>query len=976
MLSRHHFRLRTLGQLTLASVSGEVEKVEDIRPRHLAVLAVIAYSPRAIPRDKLVEMFWGGETEDRARHSLSNSLSGLRALLGPGGVTSRHDLVGLGDDVRLEIDALQFVSACESHDDEHAASLYAGEFLSGIYVPDAEEFDRWLGRERNRFERMYLEVCERLAPKLLNSARWNEAAGLAHRWLDAAPDSAAAFVTLLRAIAGPGTPAALRSALDEFERVRDSQESRGVRPAPATTTIVAQLREQLILADRDFVEAMPLTIPTADYEVPPRRGVKTRPEKSGAIVVERFSSRPWWQLGIAAAAAALLLLTGILVVRRRPAIAMESARPVVAVTAIDDTHGDTSIAWLRAGLPRLIATNLGSSGGLEIISPSRVRDVVARLAGSSSAHLTDEQSVDVARRLGASWAVTGGLSTANGGYLLDITARSVKNPADFESFSVFASTPLELGGLAASRLETLLGVLPGADEAAGTVRFSGFETNSAEAYRHFIRGTLAMEAEQLGDAARELDAAIALDSGFADAIRSRWSVAGYLGDAGTERKLAELKKKSENRLPEFSRLNDEILNLDTLGESARADALSAVLLRRFPRDPRAHTARANLLTSHGRWADADSVLVRELALDSLAMSAGRGPCTPCEVLWRLSQVRMAEGNRAGAESAARRWVELQPDLASAWRNLSATLAAVGKPAEAVDAGFHVLALARHAPVVVDFGRTMLSARRYDIVDSLLRKWRGSRDPTLVWGERDLRTMLERERGQYSASIQSIGEMPASSGLILLRADALARLGKLSEARKIYEGSGHPPGSSRAGQFTPPEARAFAWAHALEADALIRAGDTVAARSLLDSIQRAGLQSYYDRDKRLHHHVRGMLSFTEGKFSEAERELRAAEWGANGWTRTNIELARAQLAQRHSAAAIETLRDAYMAPLDGMGRYVPRSEIDFWMARAFMSAGQRDSADRYAGYVRSAWQRADPFVRVKLDSLISATVALR
>ena len=152
--------------------------------------------------------------------------------------------------------------------------------------------------------------------------------------------------------------------------------------------------------------------------------------------------------------------------------------------------------------------------------------------------------------------------------------------------------------------------------------------------------------------------------------------------------------------------------------------------------------------------------------------------------------------------------------------------------------------------------------------------------------------------------------------------------------------------------------------ALEADERLRAGDTTAARSLADSIERIGRQSYYGRDKLLYHHVRGMLFFAQHDFANAERELRTAEWAANGWTRTNIELARAQSAQDHYGDAIATLRDAYFAPLDAMARYVPRSELDWWMARTFAAAGRADSAAVYSRYVRAAWQRADPAIRAR------------
>jgi hypothetical protein len=234
--------------------------------------------------------------------------------------------------------------------------------------------------------------------------------------------------------------------------------------------------------------------------------------------------------------------------------------------------------------------------------------------------------------------------------------------------------------------------------------------------------------------------------------------------------------------------------------------------------------------------------------------------------------------------------------------------------------------------------------------------------------RDLTLMLERERGQFVASVDPSLGIVETNGLSLVRADGFARIGRLADARAIFEWAGHPKGSSRTGQLTPPEARGFSWAHALEADALIRAGDTTVARALADSIFRAGNQSYYGRDKLMHHHVRGMLLFAEGRFADAERELRAAEWSVAAWTRTNIELARAQSAQHHYTDAIATLRDAQLTALDAMGRYVPHSEIDWWLARTFAAAGQRDSAHVYAGYVRSAWRAADPAVRARLDSL--------
>jgi tetratricopeptide (TPR) repeat protein len=649
-----------------------------------------------------------------------------------------------------------------------------------------------------------------------------------------------------------------------------------------------------------------------------------------------------------------VLLIVIISAKQRVLANAATTTPVVAVTTIDDVRGDSSIAWLRAGLPRMIAGDLDAMGGIEVVAPTRVRDVLVRLTGSALPRITEDQSLDVARRLGASWVVRGGVSEGKNGYLLDITIQNVASSAETQNFTELSRNPIDLGRMTASRLAALLNVAP----ANTGPRFSGIETMSPEAYRHFIRGALASEAEQLVHAAQELDAAIALDSGFVIAVRYRRGVARALGDEDTYRRLAPLEARFIDRLPEFDRLADEVRNLDSLGEHERASALSERILARFPHDPRGYNLRADVLAGQGKWAPAESVLVHELALDSLAISAGDGPCTPCEVLWKLSQTRLVNGNRAGAEETVRRWVALQPDLPGTWRSLAATLAMVGTSSEAVAAGFHYVALSSEPPALVEFARIAIIARRLDIADSLVRTWRGSTDPVLMNGARDIQSILLRERGDFAGSAVVLSRLPSTDGLTLIRADDLARTGRLAQARAIYELTGHPRGVAPNAQFTPSEARGYTWSHALEADALARAGDTTAARAFIDSLASSGRQSYYVRDKLLYHHALGSLYLAEGKLADAEREFRAALWMAGGWTRTNVELARTQIAERRPRDAIATLRDAYLAPLDAMGRYVPRSELDWWMSRAFAAAGDRDSAATYARFVKKAWNGVD------------------
>ena len=107
---------------------------------------------------------------------------------------------------------------------------------------------------------------------------------------------------------------------------------------------------------------------------------------------------------------------------------------------------------------------------------------------------------------------------------------------------------------------------------------------------------------------------------------------------------------------------------------------------------------------------------------------------------------------------------------------------------------------------------------------------------------------------------------------------------------------------------------------------------------------------------------------EHRWPQAEREFAQSLWEHAGWPRSIVERANAQLAEGHAKDAVVTLRDAYASPLSAMSRYVPRSELDFHMARSFAAAGVMDSARVYARRASSAWKSADPAVRRRLAQL--------
>src|SRR5262249_2539738 len=156
------------------------------------------------------------------------------------------------------------------------------------------------------------------------------------RWLDASPESALALTSALRARAGDGTTSSLESAIAEFERRRDAMwREQEVKPHTSVLAQVDELRAQLSIARskemllRAAAEMLPKTL------APRRRRARA--------------------IGVAAGLVLFGAAAGGVAMYRRSNDA-ESRRPLVAVTAIEGVAGDTSVAWLRAGLPRLIAS--------------------------------------------------------------------------------------------------------------------------------------------------------------------------------------------------------------------------------------------------------------------------------------------------------------------------------------------------------------------------------------------------------------------------------------------------------------------------------------------------------------------------------------------------------------------------------------------------------------------------------------------
>ena len=664
----------------------------------------------------------------------------------------------------------------------------------------------------------------------------------------------------------------------------------------------------------------------------------------------RFSGRRMVAT-LAGTAAVASLLGGIGALEWRRAAAAPTAP--LALTDVWTDPADTSIAWLRDGFRQMIAADLDRVLSPGVVAPSAVRE-----ATSSASHpdsLSDEESRASAGRLHARFAASAAVVRRGDAYIVSITLRDV-NQRGAEHYVITGPNILAVADQAAAKILTVV------DASRTGPRLSAVETANIDAYRHFIHS---QELQAIGDhqgELRELDSAIAVDSGFTSALGVR------LRESSAEDypRLRRLFDRARPRMTQWDWMSNAVWDADHGGRQVRAESLARDLVAQFPRDPRALSALAGVQQGHAHFFAAESALVQLIALDS-ASAPNSVPCWLCEGYGSLAAVLHDRGDFTGEVRVAQEWTRKRPAYPSAWLLLANSLALNGevRAAEGVYARYRLLAGNEFDGYT---GRLMVVERRYDAAEAYARRYLHSASANDAY---DLLQTVLRERGQYHAALAAFAEQRRahlSGGLDLVEANTLGAVSEDARARTLLEAHVWHPGTGASATIYAENARGFAWYHTIEADAIWQRADTSQLRALADSVERIGALSSYARDWTIAHHIRGLIAERGGRFAEARDEFERALSLVPGFTRTNLELARMNLLLGAPERAIATLRRAYHEPMDAMGRYAPRSELDYEMSIAFRQAGQADSARRYASFARAAWVRGDPAFIQRLSAL--------
>jgi DNA-binding SARP family transcriptional activator len=937
-------RFRTLGGLDLRDDRGVELRSLLAQPKRVALLSYLALNAADgfCRRDLLFALFWPEFDADRARNALRQALHFLRRTLGTEVVVSRGDEeIGLNRSL-IWCDAVAFQNALDQGRAQDALELYRGDLLPGFYVSDGSpDFEQWLDNERTRLRQLAATAAWSLSETSERAGTAGEAARCARDAARLAPDDEAGVRRLIMLLDRLGDRGGALRTYDSFAlRLRQQLD---LEPARETRSLVESLRTRNDAAGaaRVAVTTEPVTTVTAE-----RRVIVTTVRKRrhllmgvGALALT-LSALVFWQL-------------------RGP-----DAPPVLAVSWVENEGDSTSVEIARL-LPGLLATDLSRVRGLSVISDARIYEVLGQLGAREE---NAQTMASAARRAGAGEVIEGVLYRQQHGLRLDLRRFDLRSGVVREVYTVEGATAFELTELASKAIAGAFGLeSPPAPNAQGTRSLAArrlYEQGLREHHRGGFRA-----AHDLFAAAFSEDTTFAMAAHYAAGSRAVFDIPGSYVWFERARRLAE-------GAPERDRLLIRLAQ--QYGDHAPSLAVAETLATRYPTEPIGHLEVGKLRYLAGDFTGALTHARRVLAMDSLSLTGAPFFCRACEAYSLLVNANADMDSLQAARHIAREWINRQPRSAQAWIHLSAVLAR-----QADDSA------------LVALRESQRLEPTSDLIDRLAQYLILADD--FAEAERVLRAQLRIDPRNSRAiwylmiSLRNQGRINELSELVerLRATDPDDNLWRIAAAQTFFEAGQFRSAALRFDSithtFAPANplttagalARHQSWSHTHVATALAAAGDTTALQSLADSIEAVAHLSSFGRDWHLPHHVRGLLWVARGQPARAVESFRAATYSPNaGYTRTNLELARALLELGRPAQAVAALQPALRGNADASNYYVTRTELHELLAHSFQRANRPDSALVHYRKVVSAWSDGDPPFRARADSARRHGAAIR
>lgn len=938
--------LVTFGALRIES-DGDAT-APHLRRSWLALLAIVAASgEHGIARDRLIALLWPESDEEHARQSARQALYSLRLEMGREVVRTSGALLSL-EPAAIRSDVAAFKAAIAAGDRTSAVALSREPFLEGFHLPNAPTFQRWAEEERARIAGMRSSALVALASDASRAGRTDEAVEWWQELTEADPLNGRYAVGYLKALAARGDRAqALAFARKHETLIRRELE---VDPDPEVRRLEGELRAMEGVARLAVTAAArPPLVATSSADGPTLEAAAV-PVSTGLPSPAAASWGRRWLLLMTGAS--LAVAAAALFVRRDEPAATAEVSPIFAVGLVQEVAIPESARVGRI-LTDMLATNLARIEGLRVLSNSRLLQLVQPGVDTALAY------AEAARRAGATELLEGHLVARPEGLVLELRRVELRGGLVRDAFTVVAKDRFQLVDSISVAVARRFRLASPRSSVATTT------TRSAVAYRLYEEGLRAYHQDDAASARRLMRAALTEDSTFAMAAHYEAILARSAGDRTPDGRHASVARQTALRLaaraPDRERLT---ITANVLVDDfdPRAVAVAESLATRYPDEPETHRTLGRVRSTAGDWAGAVAALERAVALDSAA-GLTPGACHVCDDLNQLADVYLWFDSLDAAVRTARRQLAIRDGGRAPLYTLAIAEARRGDSAAAL-AWFQRL-MATGTPDLAAKLNLDLRLEHYEAFDRHL--------PQLLWAARDedavnarwyyLISLRNQGRLREAESVLRSGRLPGArrplasgpSDLVHEAILALARGDGRSAARTFA--SMRPPDSL---VWSPGHvARQRAWSGTLVGMARASVGDTAGLRALADSVEMWGSRSLYGRDRRAHHFLRGLLHVARGADEEGVREFREAIHSPSlGFTRVNVEMARALLRLGRYADAVAVLQPALRGELDASNLYVTRTELHELLAEAFEREGNRDSATAHHRAVLRAWQRAD------------------
>lgn len=223
--------LRTFGLPVLLDDEGRA--VPEIRRKDVALLVYLSVErDRRHARSQLATLLWGDTAEERARHSLTQSLRRIQQATGA--LVVGRDSVSWEGPLKSDLDVFT------SESDEEL-SVYTRPFLDGFEAGlGAEDFQTWADATRAGLRARALRMLDERSAGSEKAGDWARALRLARRAADVDPLYESAHRRIMTALARAGERNAALQHFDEFSRWL-AQEIGG-SPDPDTMALAREIR--------------------------------------------------------------------------------------------------------------------------------------------------------------------------------------------------------------------------------------------------------------------------------------------------------------------------------------------------------------------------------------------------------------------------------------------------------------------------------------------------------------------------------------------------------------------------------------------------------------------------------------------------------------------------------------------------------------------------------------------------------------